>query len=170
MKVFSLQPGNRRDEFPFINGPNSRPKDLKMKPGRKSNAELSVVAPVFPEQRPPPPDYLSELERAEWRALTGCLPGNWFPRECHAALAALCRHTVRSRVLGAQISGIQEQCLKTEDGVRILDKLLAMLERETRCIASLSRSMRLTQQTRVHKGTAGRSAAGSRSAYDTEEF
>ena len=70
----------------------------------------------------------------------------------------------------SEISGIQEQCLKTEDGVRILDKLLAMLERETRYIASLSRSMRLTQQTRVHKATVGRSAAGSRSAYDTEEF
>ena len=36
--------------------------------------------------------------------------------------------------------------LVARSAVRFLDKLLAMLERETRCIAALSRSMRLTQQ------------------------
>ena len=72
------------------------------------------------------------------------MPADWFPRESHAALAALCRHTCRSRVLGAQINVVQDKCLKSEEGVKVLDKLLAMLERETRCIAALSRSMRLT--------------------------
>jgi hypothetical protein len=129
------------------------------KPGRKSHAELSVVTP-FPSQRPPAPDHLSEPEQLEWRALTGCMPSGWFPRECHAALAALCRHTVRSRLLGRQISKIEERCFGSEDALRFLDKLLAMLERETRAVAALSRSMRLTQQTRVDKGAAGRRTSG----------
>jgi hypothetical protein len=138
-----------------------------MQRGRKSAASLAVVTP-FSTGRTPPPIHLSEEEQAEWRALTGCMPADWFPRESHAALAALCRHTVRSRVLGAQINGIQDKCLKTEEGVRVLDKLLAMLERETRCVAALSRSMRLTQQTRVDKGAAGRMAAGNTpSVYET---
>jgi hypothetical protein len=144
-----------------------RKKGLKMaQRGRKSHANLSVVT-AFSAQRPPAPDYLSEPERLEWRALTGTMPANWFPRESHAALAALCRHTCRSRVLGAQINKAQETCLKMEDGVRILDKLCAMLERETRAVAALSRSMRLTQQTRLDKRVAGSRAEGLRaSAYE----
>jgi hypothetical protein len=132
---------------------------MAIKPGRKSSADLSVVT-SFPSQRPPAPDHLSESERAEWRALTGCMPSGWFPRESHAALAALCRHTVRSRLLGRQISKIEDKCFGSEDALRFLDKLLAMLERETRCIAALSRGMRLTQQTRVDKGAAGRATSG----------
>jgi hypothetical protein len=127
--------------------------------GRKSAADLSIVT-SFQAQRPPAPDHLSDTEKREWQALTGTMPVDWFPRECHGALAALCRHTCRSRVLGEQISAIQDKCLKTEDGIRVLDKLLAMLERETRCIAALSRSMRLTQQTRIDKRVAGSRAEG----------
>jgi hypothetical protein len=74
-------------------------------------------------------------------------------------------------LLGAQINGIQEKCLTTEEGIRVLDKLLAMLERETRCVTALSRSMRLTRQTRVEKGAAGRMTTGSPpSFYETMEM
>jgi hypothetical protein len=141
------------------------------KPGRISAASLSVVTP-FSTQRPPPPDYLSDSEKLEWQALTGTMPHDWFPRESHAALAALCRHTCRSRVLGSQISGIQDKLLKTEEGVKVLDKLLAMLERETRCVAALSRSMRLTQQTRLDKRVAGSRAEGGvrASAYELMDW
>jgi hypothetical protein len=133
-------------------------------PGRRSTASLSVVADIR-QRRPPAPNHLSDDERAEWKALTGCMPHDWFPRESHAALAALCRHSVRSRVLGAQASKIEAKCLQTEEGIRVLDKLLAMLERETRCVAALSRSMRLTQQTRVDKRIAGSRAVGSAASF-----
>jgi hypothetical protein len=135
--------------------------------GRKSTASLSVVADIR-QQRAPAPAHLSDDERAEWKALTGCMPTDWFPRESHAALAALCRHSVRSRVLGAQVNKIEAKCLQTEEGIRVLDKLLAMLERETRCVAALSRSMRLTQQTRVDKRIAGsRAGVPAASFYQT---
>ena len=48
---------------------------------------------------------------------------------------------VRSRLLGAQISKVEDRCFTSEDTLRFLDKLLAMLERETRAVAALSRSM-----------------------------
>ena len=104
----------------------------------------------------------------EWRALIGTMPQGWFPRECHAALAALCRHTCRARLLGARISSVQAKCLGNEEGLKALDLMLKMLERETRCIVTLSRSMRLTQQTRINKNVAGaRAVAGhGASAYD----
>lgn len=140
------------------------------KPGRISSADLSVVT-SFPSQRPPAPEHLSETEKVEWRALTGCMPADWFPRETHAALAALCRHTVRSRLLGAQICKAQDCCFGSEDALRFLDKLLAMLERETRAVAALSRSMRLTQQTRTDKNSAYRMTSGPRpSPYDSMEL
>lgn len=129
------------------------------KPGRISAAQLSIVTGGS-QQRPPAPEYLFDTEKLEWRALTGTVPADWFPRESHAALAALCRYTCRSRVLGARISKIEEKALATEEGVRVLDKLCAMLERETRCVEALSRSMRLTQRTRLDKRVAGSRAQG----------
>ena len=130
-------------------------------------AKLAVVHTLPTQQRPPAPDHLSAEEQAEWRALVGTMPATWFPRECHAALAALCRHTCRARVLGERLNTIQAKCLGTEEGLRALDLLLKMMERETRCIASLSRTMRLTQQTRIDKRVAGSRAAGVHaSAYD----
>ena len=75
---------------------------------------------------------------------------------------------VRSRLLGAQISKVEDRCFTSEDTLRFLDKLLAMLERETRAVAALSRSMRLTQQTRADKDSAFRKTSGPRpSFYET---
>jgi hypothetical protein len=125
--------------------------------GAKSQAELSVV-PTPITQRPPAPANLSKEEQAEWVAVVGCLPASWFPRESHAALAALCRHTCRARLLGVQVNAMQAGCLGSEDGVKLLDKMLTMLERETRAVLALSRSLRLTQSTRVDPGKAKRDA------------
>jgi hypothetical protein len=124
-------------------GPNFWRNDLKK--GRISAAALSVVTPL-PTGRPAPPQDLSETERDEWRALAGAMPQGWFVRETHPALAALCRHTCRSRVVGAQISKIEAKAIKVAEGVRVLDKLCAMLERETRMVAALSRALRLTRE------------------------
>jgi hypothetical protein len=130
---------------------------------KKSN--LSVVQTFPTQQRPPAPAGLSPDEAAEWRALVACMPATWFPRECHAALAALCRHTVRARVIGGRITEVQAKALNTEEGIRVLDRMLAMLERETRQITSLSRAMRLTQQTRVNKVVAAARAANTGASF-----
>jgi phage terminase small subunit len=125
--------------------------------GKKSAAELALV-PTEVKQRPPAPKHLSQEEQAEWIAVVGCLPANWFPRESHAALAALCRHTCRSRLIAAQVNQMQTSCLGSEDGINILDKALKMLERETRAILALSRSLRLTPSTRLDRGKSTRMA------------
>ena len=137
--------------------------------GRRSAASLSVVTSL-PSGRPPPPDRLSEPEQAEWRAIVGALSAHWFPRETHPALAALCRHTCRSRLLADQLTAAQVDPIKTVDGLAVLDKLCAMLERETRAIMALSRALRLTNQTRMDKGAAARSSGGPVSYYDTMEL
>jgi hypothetical protein len=68
-------------------------------------------------------------------------------------------------MLGERINAVQAKCLSNEEGLRALDKMLAMLERETRCIAALSRSMRLTQQTRIDKRVAGSRAISTGASY-----
>jgi hypothetical protein len=93
------------------------------------------------------------------------MAAGWFPRETHGALEALCRHTCRSRVLAAQVTKVEKSCLKTEEGLRVLDRLLAMLERETRAITALLRTMRLTQQARIDARSAGRARSGPQASY-----
>ena len=74
-------------------------------------------------------------------------------------------HMSAHELLGAQIARIQAKCFGEEDGVRYVDKLLGMFERETRAVAALLRTMRLTQQTRVEKGAAARMTSGQRPSY-----
>ena len=74
-------------------------------------------------------------------------------------LSQLCRHTVGARFVGDMIRDLRaalaeriaqgENRLETLLGAtECLDRLLKMQERESRAIAALLRSMRLTQQSR----------------------
>jgi hypothetical protein len=60
---------------------------------RVSADAASVVVPpeaTLPNARLDPPPQLGAREAAEWRAITTGLGAAWFPRECHALLAAYC--------------------------------------------------------------------------------
>ena len=53
--------------------------------GPQSHAALAV-APVSDLRlvaRPEPPEDLTENQSAEWRAIVGRLPADWFQRETH---------------------------------------------------------------------------------------
>jgi hypothetical protein len=66
--------------------------------GGKSAASLSVGR-VLGNERPAPPDELTEEEAEEWRAIASRMPHDWFTRENHPLLAEYCRHIVRARDL-----------------------------------------------------------------------
>jgi hypothetical protein len=57
--------------------------------GRKSAAALSVVS-MIGNERPAPPDELTEDEAAEWRAIAGPMPPDWFTRENYPLLEYPC--------------------------------------------------------------------------------
>jgi hypothetical protein len=61
-------------------------------------------------------------------------------------LAQYCRHKVQADLVAQQLERFDPAWLADEDGLKRYDKLSAMLERETRAINALLRSMRLTQQ------------------------
>jgi hypothetical protein len=75
--------------------------------GRKSAASLAVVN-VLGNERPAPPDDLSETEAKEWREIAGRMPHDWFTRENHPLLAEYCRHIVRARDLAQDIAKFKQ--------------------------------------------------------------
>jgi hypothetical protein len=100
--------------------------------GRRSAASLSIVS-VLGNERPAPPDELTEEEAEEWRAIASRMPADWFTRENHPLLAEYCRHIVRARDLAADIAAFKRfppEVRLTSDGIQRYDMLLRMADRE----------------------------------------
>jgi hypothetical protein len=128
--------------------------------GRKSAASLSVVS-VLGNERPAPPEELTEEEAAEWRAIAGRMPADWFTRENHPLLAEYCRHIVRARDLAKDITGFKRfppEVRLTTDGIQRYDMLLRMADRERAAMVNLATKMRLTQQSRYRADKAATAA------------
>ena len=122
--------------------------------GRKPASSLNVVdSGIVSAKRPEPPEELTPAQAAEWRAVVGRLPVDWFPRETHAMLAEYCRHVVSARMLGQMIDRIEcpESGAEKVEGEESFSlgtyaDLLKMRDRESGRVIALARSMRITQQ------------------------
>ena len=131
--------------------------------GRKSVSATTTPPTVISERRLPPPADLTEVERSAWLAITSCRPGSWFDAASVPLLIALIRHQQSADVLASEIAEFDSKWLRDEDGLARYRSLLAMRERETRAMAALSRSLRLTPQS-IHAVTAGRAVDQHRAA------
>jgi hypothetical protein len=95
-----------------------------------------------------------------WRDVVDSLPADhWLGRESHEILAAYCRHTIRQRLLSAELAKAPADAFRTKTGFGHYDKLAGACERETRIALALARSLRLTPQSRVRPEVAGRRMA-----------
>jgi len=137
--------------------------------GRQSSQDLATTAKqnLVVHQRPEPLPELTPDQAAEWRAIVGRLPADWFPRETWAMLAQYCRHVVASNRIAQLIQqmeeGLSTMVLNTTAPVdddddecagfslKAYDKLLGMQEREGRAMSSLATRMRMTQQSTFDK-------------------
>jgi hypothetical protein len=95
--------------------------------GRKSAALLSIES-VLGNERPAPPDELTEEEAEEWRAIAGRMPHDWFTRENHPLLAEYCRHIVRARDLAQDIAKFKRFPSEVRRRGKIPRRLSATLE------------------------------------------
>jgi hypothetical protein len=131
---------------------------MATKRGRKSAASLATAAPVV--ERPAPPDYLTQEQAEEWRAVVERMPADWFSRETHALLAQYARHVVNARQVARQIELLLADQVRMSGpfGVDAYDKLLRLHEREGRAMSSIATRLRLTQQARYTAKTAGTAA------------
>jgi hypothetical protein len=128
--------------------------------GRKSAASLSVVN-VLGNERPAPPDELTEDEAKEWREIAARMPPDWFTRENFPLLAEYCRHIVRARDLAKDITTFKRfppEVRMTSDGIRLIDMLLKAADRERAAMVNLATKMRLTQQSRYRADKAASAA------------
>jgi hypothetical protein len=114
--------------------------------GRKSIASLSVVADIA--GRPQPPAELTEFEAALWQKVTATKPSDWFTADCHQLLIAYCRHASQAAVIDQQIAAFEPVWLAEREGLERYGKLIDIRAKCSGMLNSLSRAMRLTQQSR----------------------
>ena len=125
--------------------------------GRKSAAALSII-PAATSFRPKPPEHLTSVQAAEWRAIVARLPPTWFSRETHGLLIAYCRHFGNAKKVAEQLDAVRGECLRDPEGLAVFDKLSRLLEREQRAMSSLATRLRLTQQSRFRSEAAATAA------------
>ncbi|WP_342622646.1 hypothetical protein [Pseudomonas alkylphenolica] len=117
--------------------------------GKKSVASMAVASPVGVDNRLAPPFQLTPAQKAEWVQIVNARPADWFGPEHASMLVQFCRHKVQSDLIAQQVEEFEPEWLLEDEGLKRFDKLGAMLERETRAMNALLRSMRLTQQSLV---------------------
>jgi hypothetical protein len=127
--------------------------------GKRSTAALSLV-PLAPRQRATPPKDLSAAEKTLFRAVISTKPAEWFTADAAPLLAEYCRHAVMADRLARQIADAMRAVEKTEGDDRenlvVLDRLLAMRDRESKAVVAFARSLRLTMQARYRGEVAAR--------------
>ena len=122
--------------------------------GRKSASSLTIAPSIELERRMPPPAELTDYQASIWQQVTATKPADWFQADTNQLLIAYCDHASRKAVLKQQLDTFDPEWLKDEPGMQRYSKLLDMEEKQTRTLSALSRSMRLTQQSRYDHKTA----------------
>ena len=122
---------------------------------RKSAAALATITPIS-DHRPPPPDELSDEQKAEWQAIVGRMPSGWFPRETHGLLVAYLRHWATGRFLSRQIEAFDPEWTCSDEGFQRYTAWLTLRVKETKTAADLATKLRLTNQSRYTPATAAR--------------
>lgn len=124
-------------------------------------ASVAVLRPVDASphldlvRRAPAPSHLGEDEKAVWRRIVDAKPADWFGPEHMAQLAAYCRAVVTIERLTQQIDAFRDEWLADDDGLKRMDRLLKMRQKETAIMHALARGMRLTQQSVIVAHKAG---------------
>jgi hypothetical protein len=115
--------------------------------GRKSTASLSVIAGGL-DQRPSPPEELTEVEAEVWvRTVDGEAADVFGTAALQQMLKDYCRHVIAAERLGLVIEA-NMQTTESEVSLKDLDCLLKMRDRETKAIADKATKLRLTNQSR----------------------
>jgi hypothetical protein len=115
--------------------------------GRKSVAELAVVATKALGRLPDPPADLTDAEAAYWRAVVATKPAEWWKEDSAILLKAYCRASVQHDVM-SQALRRYERRLNTEKGLVQYERIRKMITAASSELATLATKMRLAQQSR----------------------
>lgn len=136
--------------------------------GRKSAAELSVVASTL-TQAPEPPGHLNERQSEIWDLVMNSKIAKLIDVEAYPVLVEYCRSIEKADIIANEINRFNPDGLKDDAGLRRYDKLLNMQDRLTKTIVSAAVKLRITPSTRYQANTAGRldtTGAGNKKPWD----
>lgn len=127
------------------------------KPGRKSDAEMSVITKMPSAlQRPPAPDYMTERQKQIWKDVVESEPVEWFQSAAtQSMLHDFCCHRESVEQISEALSVFKSEWLKNAEGAKRYSDLTKMRASETKAAASLATKMRLTNQSRYTPQAAG---------------
>jgi hypothetical protein len=127
------------------------------KPGRKSDAELSVITKMPNAlQRPSAPEYMTERQKQIWNDVVESEPVEWFQSAAtQGMLHDFCCHRESVEQISEALSAFKAEWLKSNEGAKRYSDLTKMRASETKAAASLATKMRLTNQSRYTPQAAG---------------
>jgi hypothetical protein len=124
--------------------------------GRKSTAQLSVVAGSI-DGRPQPPDGLSDQEREIWKKVVASENADFFGTAAlRQLLAGYCRHTAAADWLSTAMAEALEP--DSEAKVSDIDRLSKVRDREQKAAVTIATKLRLTNQSRYQPSVAATKA------------
>ena len=138
--------------------------------GRRSAAAeeaastLTVIDGDFAGRaRPDPPKELAEAGAAIWREVIRDEPAGFFTTTVtQGMLADYCTRRVSVEIVNAEIAKFKPEWMKEAEGLRRYHLLLRMRDMEMGAVTMLATKLRLTNQSRYHRHTAGSEAANRR--------
>lgn len=117
--------------------------------GRKSAAEIAVFGTgtsITTTKRLAPALHLSNSERVVWMEIVNDQHAGAFTETHTHLLEMYCRHVVQSRILADEVAAFDRSWMADAEGLGRFDKLLKILERETRAASSFATRLRITRQ------------------------
>jgi hypothetical protein len=123
----------------------------------RATAEAVAAGRVLPGERLAPPPDLSDVERAEWNRILEPLPPGFITAEHTTLLRELVRCTVFARQIGAMIERQMAEVADLPPDDERLCRVQSMIRThgfQVEKIVLLSRSLRITKQSRYEKTAA----------------
>ena len=94
-------------------------------------------------------------QAAIWRRVVAARPADWFDGGSLDTLKAYVRSAAEAERISARIDALAPDALATADGIVVMDRLLAMRNREAAAMINAARQLRLNPQALMHPRTAG---------------
>jgi hypothetical protein len=120
--------------------------------GKAPRGYFEVIPLVPGEDKPAPPDDMSELEQRVWVSVVNAMPLRYFGRETWPNLRSLCRHTVAADCLWELYRGALEAKKKPD----VIEQYATLHNRESAAVRRLSADLRLAKSARHHSAVTDR--------------
>jgi len=121
--------------------------------GRKSAAQLSVIAALPGFKRPPPPEQLAPAEAEVWRMVVSGMKPEWINPACYHLLACYCQCAVTSAMLEREMRKLPVDDKKFGRLQRLncqITSTMCVLATKLRLCPSASRASKTAYDAGVH--------------------